>query len=501
MDEKYIFYYDETEHSRKINLSTISQEKYYDNFITGIVGWRDDISIQMKERYALFEQKYADRKSDGELKSTTIKPKKLKYGFASLDKSNIEFIGDFLDLFDDNIMIYFSVTSKIEYLILQLFKNYENTLFSDTEAMKYSIIKSIVMYRPEKVMEGMYTKTSDLVDILKAFFKERIEVNKTKPSLKEKETSAFRANLLLLDDICEDFEIDWEYQIAFDGFSRYLNNQGIEKYKLFLDMEGEQGRTIKAAISRGLTNVSEIDSKESEGVRWADLFVGLIGKILKSLHNDLQYRSVADGTNKKLLSPGWFRVNDKQLELYKKLHFVLSHLNNTWYKSFSGIYADDLISLVTFLAFMSKFNSADEITQEHEKMPDYLNTAFCLSLESYFEHMRLKLPVDSFSKEINQQDFFVGRRGQKIYFDETNQPELIIGEESKIYKVLAVGISNNLIPTVTVELDNAVECFRLPNQLIDWAVMIIDLANKGVNLFPEKVMFTRVGEDYFANIM
>ena len=35
---KYIFFYDETEHSRKINYETVTANNYYDNFITGIVG-------------------------------------------------------------------------------------------------------------------------------------------------------------------------------------------------------------------------------------------------------------------------------------------------------------------------------------------------------------------------------------------------------------------------------------------------------------------------------
>lgn len=35
----YEFYYDETEHSRKINFNTVSAKNYYDNFITVILGW------------------------------------------------------------------------------------------------------------------------------------------------------------------------------------------------------------------------------------------------------------------------------------------------------------------------------------------------------------------------------------------------------------------------------------------------------------------------------
>ena len=34
----YEFYYDESEHSRKINYNTVSATNYYDNFVTMIVG-------------------------------------------------------------------------------------------------------------------------------------------------------------------------------------------------------------------------------------------------------------------------------------------------------------------------------------------------------------------------------------------------------------------------------------------------------------------------------
>ena len=37
---KYCFFYDETEHNRKINYNTITANNYYDNFTTAIVGVR-----------------------------------------------------------------------------------------------------------------------------------------------------------------------------------------------------------------------------------------------------------------------------------------------------------------------------------------------------------------------------------------------------------------------------------------------------------------------------
>lgn len=51
---KYIFFYDETEHSRKINYETVTANNYYDNFITGIVGWKAEEDESISDRYLAF---------------------------------------------------------------------------------------------------------------------------------------------------------------------------------------------------------------------------------------------------------------------------------------------------------------------------------------------------------------------------------------------------------------------------------------------------------------
>lgn len=65
---EYNFYYDESEHSRKINFNTVSAANYYDNFIAMIVGWPIE-GEDILQRYAAFEAKYAGRKDrNGEIK-------------------------------------------------------------------------------------------------------------------------------------------------------------------------------------------------------------------------------------------------------------------------------------------------------------------------------------------------------------------------------------------------------------------------------------------------
>lgn len=73
---KYNFYYDESEHSRKINHKTITAENYSNNFVAVVVGWLSENQADLCKRYAAFEEKYQHRQSNGELKSTTIKPRR-----------------------------------------------------------------------------------------------------------------------------------------------------------------------------------------------------------------------------------------------------------------------------------------------------------------------------------------------------------------------------------------------------------------------------------------
>ena len=82
--------------------------------------------------------------------------KQFKYGFASLNKQNTQFLNDFLSLFDEDIHIYFSVSSKIEYLVLQLFQGYRNSFLIDADLMMSSITKALVVYRPHVIIKCLY---------------------------------------------------------------------------------------------------------------------------------------------------------------------------------------------------------------------------------------------------------------------------------------------------------------------------------------------------------
>lgn len=501
MSGKYNFYYDESEHSRKINKTTISAGNYYDNFVTVAVGWKQDNESMIEKKYDEFEKLYEARKSKGELKSTTLRPKDFKYGFTSLNADGIQFVSDFLEIFDESIFVYFSVTSKIEYVINQLFINYHSNIFQNVEMMKYAIVKSIIMYQPEEIINGMYDNPNELIQLLKRFYEKKIDENKLNLKLKKRENESFSQIVLMLDDINENISFDWNYSIAFHGFSKYVEEQGFDEIQLLIDKEGEYGNTLNAAKSVGISNAQEIDSKESFGVRMADMFAGLLSKLLKALHNGLRYNNPSEYLQKKILSEEWFKLSEQQFLLYKKMKFVLLDLNHAWYKSYAGIYVDDLMCLANFLNYIGYFDSLTEFNKCSAKMHgEQFNSCICYSLENYFKEMSINLPIKL--TERNNSDFFYNERGAKVYYDVSKQKKLDISDDAKTYQVLSVGFLGMMeVPYVTIMKLETPECYILPMELMEWVVNSVSFSNMGMNVFPAEVRFYKDNGQYYADIL
>ena len=385
----YHFFYDETEHSRKINYQTITASNYYDNFISVIVGWLSEDEDRIKDRYLGFETKYEFRKVNGELKSQTMKARDLRLGFASLNKNTVGFYDDLISLYDENIIIYLSVASKIEHIINQLLRDYHNNALVNTNYMKYSIIKTINVYRPQKLIEAIYSKPQVFIDELRSFLKNQIAQNQTDIVLKERENQAYKEILMILDDAERLESLEWTYFTPFDGFRKLLIEMNIEDYQLIIDRDGDGSHTLNTALYEGLQNVSEKDSKDYVGIRMADMLAGLISKLMQSLKLALTNNYKAGEIKKTLLDSGWFSLNQKQLDLYKKLYRVISENNNYWYQIYSGIYSDDLVSFVALLQFMNHFEDATMIRNSDVKMlPEYYNAFVCERLQERYSIIR-----------------------------------------------------------------------------------------------------------------
>lgn len=380
------FYYDESEHSRKINDSTILASQYYDNFVTAIVGWDEKNELQIQSKYFSFEEKHKLRKSKGEIKSNTLKPKNLEHGFASSDSNTIFFLADFFSVFDENLYLYFSVNSKLEYIVKQLLIGYNKMGYIDTTAFVYVVSKAINIYKPEKVIRAIYDNDSKLKNLFIEFFEERIEENKKNSLLKSKEISSFEICVKILKRINRYIRINWDYHFSFIGFTKYLDEQkqDVKSVNLIIDKEGD-GKTLEAARNVGFINASEEESSDYFGIRIADMVAGLLAKLQKSIRRSLTYGNLEDTQTKKLLPVEWFDINDKQLNLYKKLNYIITKLNDVWYKSFSGVYADDLAALVIIVNYFSKFETVEKLKKinaiEHQER---INT---LIIEKIKDHL------------------------------------------------------------------------------------------------------------------
>ena len=185
----YKFYYDESEHSRVLNYSTLKSRTYYDNFLVGIIGFDEKNEDKISNSYIEFENKYELRKRKGELKSLTMKIKDLECGFASLNKHTIAFYEDLLNFFNEDIIIYIASLSKLEIIIDQVFEKYRNIVCLDFDLMKYSLVKMINVYHPDNVLNAIYKDEKEFKKALKDFLIDRIEKNKDNINLKQKESN------------------------------------------------------------------------------------------------------------------------------------------------------------------------------------------------------------------------------------------------------------------------------------------------------------------------
>lgn len=497
---KYNFYYDETEHSREIGFDTITASNFYDNFITSIVGWAEEKQIEIEQKYLTFEEKYSYRKSNDELKSTSIKNKQLEFGFASCNKEYVSFLSDFLSLFSDHVRLFFASMSKIEYLINQIFADYHNTFIVDIDSFKYSIIKSLVINKPFEVEKAIYNSPEQFVLEIKTFLKRKIEIDQQDVKLKEREIEAFSQALLILDEVKPPKQFSWDHRPSFIGFKKYLDENSICEYSLLTDREGDKQKTVHAALEAGIINVADADSKDYFGIRMADMLAGLIAKMMKSLCQSL-HPTDPDSVTKTLLSSKWFMLNEEQLKLYKQFYHVICELNNSWYKSFCGIYSDDVISLVALLGFMNHFSSSEEIKKDIDIQGEYFNAYACQSLEDYYSRMRNKLPIDPISKENLQDGFFYNQRGAKCYFDINRQPALPLTDTFNRFHVLSVGFDKEFNPLITISQNGKPYCYRLPKALSEWAFDFVSMANTGANMFPSDVIFTKKLGQVYADIL
>lgn len=299
-----------------------------------------------------------------------------------------------------------------------------------------------------------------------------------------------------MEDVEELRTIDWDYHMPFDGFRMYLSEQGIEEYSLVIDREGNNQNTLNAAFELGHAESVESDSEESFGIRIADFCAGIISKFMKSLSRSLSYEYI--DVQKKILDNKWFDLNKNQHQVFSKLRYVLSGINNCWYKSYSGVFADDLIVFIALLEYIDN-NTVDDLKNTLDRQGEYFNSYSTKFLREYFDNLHNKVHIEPIT--IKQEEYYINKWGAKVYIDSKIQPNLVIENGKRECYVMNAGFDSNGIPTITIEDEGKYVCYRIPESLSCWVQALIGLVNMGMQVLPSKVMFTIKEGNWFADIL
>ncbi len=381
----YVFYYDESEHSRSITKNTVKAENFFDGFIATTVGWKDSDEEQLENEYLDFESRYKSPKAL-ELKSTSINNSQLKNGFASSSKNTVALVGDLLSIFDERTLLYYSHASKLEFIIRQVLVSHSVSMGPMFNDIVYSITKAIVLYRPTEVITALYGTPIELLTALRHFFQNQVNQDKANYPLKHREIEAFRVILFMLDRVDLPTKLDWNYRPPFDGFTLYLNQHNINEYSLLIDKETS---TADAARSVGLSPVDEGDSINHFGLRAADMIAGLIAKLMKAFSSATQYTDNKSRIEKRLLPDQWFRIDNNRLQLYHKLYRILVENDACWYKAYASTYSDNLVALLGLLEYFHRYQTVEELRRSPDihgtSHSEMLNTLLCHNLEDSFQ--------------------------------------------------------------------------------------------------------------------
>lgn len=107
--------------------------------------------------------------------------------------------------------------------------------------------------------------------------------------------------------------------------------------------------------------------------------------------------------------------------------------------------------------------------------------------------------LQSLDYSVKNEKFVVNKRGAIVYENPFNHELLKIQkisnknkERGNIYNVLSVGLIRNevyMIPGVTIKNGKNLSFYRLPAQLLDWAVLCVRMSESGNKIFPSQVEF------------
>ncbi len=398
MENKATFYYDETFHDRQLATKDGVLNAYLgtsnDSFIFAIIGAQNSVIDCFLEEYARLENETKDKLGlKKELKSTTFDNKNTKYGLASLRRECKVFYYDYFQLLiKHNILFQVGCISKTEIIMHRLLAYVKLPPFVIKPAFAYSFIKLIEVHR----LDYLFTELLDNgKDNIKLFFMKTIKLLNTLLSeiegieREEMEVVAIKSVLFILSNSSYKntgtITSNWNYDIVADAISKRI---GETSYDCHVVIDEEQ--STYEACQRFLIDSEQKNSKLSIGVRTADMFVGIVGRIIKSFKNDRKEPQLKNidqikrelYVRKRLLSKKWFEIDEETFILYKRIGSFFS--SATYWSSFTLYYGDDIIMLFSLFNYINSYDSYSDYKNDQEMHCEHYNAYVCNQIANLF---------------------------------------------------------------------------------------------------------------------
>ena len=492
----YVFYYDESGHSRRITTNTINGDGFSDYFVSAIVGWPDETSSEIEESFRVFENKYKNLFQINELKSAAIREKKYSHGLASFKPDDLVLVRDYLSILRrHNAVVYALIDHKIEFLVGQRLVALKNQHMFDLDALRYSITKYLSLHKPKRVMEALFEGNDDFIKEFKSALKEQRIINGDAP-IRDKENAFIDNTLEFLEEVEDLKTVDWRYAPSFFGFSDYLDQIGVGFLKLTIDKEGS-GKTLEAARQMGFPMSEEADSKDVPGLRIADWFAGILSRFIKSIGAALSVKN-RNAEGKTLLPERWFDIDREEFELYQLMYDVIVDQNNAWNKITCSTYSDGPTAFIVLLSYFKGMTFDEFKTISAKEHSEYYNSALVSETNRYFKRLNFKLAIEPLSEGVES---WRNHQGAVVHKDHSKHSLLEIGARPRVLFVRSVGLYHDGTPTVTVEENGIANIYLLPCEFHSWALTLIGLASIGDNLFPSRVEFGKKSTGYYARIL
>lgn len=404
----YTFYWDESFHTRKITEKkksvNIYEENENDMYISVYIGGEGNQITKLLEDYRSIENGFKKKMgldNKQELKGTSFRKKNFTYGISNFNRDAMCFYSKFFKMLYDNKTFYhITMVSKTEILIEQSFKEM-NIPFVKTEAFYYSLIKFLYNYRCIPVMLEFFKEDTisknEVINKIKNLLITIID--KTEGiARKVHETGNLKQLLFVLDNLPVQVDTkpkyQWDYNLVYDGFNKYLNEMNINQSECYLYMDRET-HVYQFGLNYKYEKLEEVDSNDEIGVRISDILSNFIGRISYAIQHDSKETEIAtldsikteDFERKNLLSKEWFDINKSQFELYKLIAKYFG-LYNIYWSSYTGIYFDNTVEFFSLFQYIDLYETYEEFHNISTfKHTERYNTFVCEKLLKNFDSM------------------------------------------------------------------------------------------------------------------